>query len=124
MTAAALARMLKPFEILPATKREGSDSFKGYYYSDFKEAFDCYLPDQTVTMSQSNNDGHCDGVTVSNGKGASSQHKCDHCKQYGATIEVAYDGAGAWLHRGCMNAWRTAYDDLDIRNQPFYRSQQ
>jgi len=42
---------------------------------------------------------------------AASQHKCDHCQQYGGTIQVAYDGAEAWLHRECMDDWRAVYDD-------------
>jgi uncharacterized protein DUF3631 len=147
MTASALSRMLSPFGILSISRRDGAETFKGYLFADFKDAFDCYLTDETVTQSQRNNDahcdtlqtvtpenlvtfskalqsnnhGHCDGVTVSNGDGASSQHKCDHCQQYGGTIEVAYDGAEKWLHRECMEAWRTAYDELDIRSQPFYR---
>jgi hypothetical protein len=147
ITPAALARLLAPFGIVPRTHRDGEHTFKGYLHRDFHEAFAVYLGDQTVTQSQRNNDGHCDtlqtvtpenlvtlskasqsnnhghcdGVTVSNGEGASSQHKCDHCQQYGRTIEVAYDGAGAWLHRECMDEWRAAYDDLDIRSQPFYR---
>jgi hypothetical protein len=62
MTANGLARMLGPFGILPGTKRAGSNTFKGYLYSDFTDAFASYLPDQTVTTSQSNNDGHCDDL--------------------------------------------------------------
>jgi hypothetical protein len=147
LTQNGLARLLSKFEILSGTIRIGNDTAKGYYRTAFEDAFARYLPPQGVTTSQvnnnghcdglqsvtpenlvtlskasqSNNHGHCDGVTVSNGNGASSQHKCDHCQQYGGTIEVAYDGAEAWLHRECMDPWRTAYDDLDIRNQPFYR---
>ena len=126
------------------------DTAKGYKLFQFVDAFQRWLPApplQTVTTSQPNNDGHCDalqnvtsprrvtvsksqkvnndghcdGVTVSNGESGSSQHKCDHCQQYGGTIEVAYDDAKTWLHRECMDAWRAAYDELDVRNQPFYR---
>jgi Protein of unknown function (DUF3631) len=147
LTQNSLARLLSKFEILSGTIRIGNDTAKGYYRTAFEDAFARYLPPQSVTtsqvnnggdcdtlrtvtpenlvtpskVSQSNNHGHCDGVTVSNGKGASSQHKCDHCRQYGGTIVVAYDGAEAWLHRDCVDPWRSAYDDLDIRNQPFYR---
>jgi hypothetical protein len=63
MTAAALARMLSPFGILPGTRRAGVETFKGYLYSDFEEAFSSYLANfanQSVTPSQLNNDGHCD----------------------------------------------------------------
>jgi hypothetical protein len=63
MTAAAMARMLSPFGIFSRTRRAGTDTFKGYLYSDFEEAFSSYLANsanQTVTPSQRNNDGHCD----------------------------------------------------------------
>jgi hypothetical protein len=65
MTAAALARMLSPFGILSGTRRAGPDTFKGYLYSGFDEAFSSYLADfaiQSVTTSQLNNDGHCDAL--------------------------------------------------------------
>jgi len=52
---------------------------------------------------------------------AISQSKCEHCRQHGKTIQVAYGAAQAWLHRECIENWRTGYDQLDIRNQPFYR---
>jgi len=64
ITPTGLARLLTPFGITPSTKRDGEDTFKGYLRSDFTEAFETYLPDQTVTPSQPNNDGQCDGVTV------------------------------------------------------------
>jgi hypothetical protein len=65
ITAAALARMLSPFGILPGTRRAGVETFKGYLYADFEDAFSSYLAnfaDQTVTPSQLNNDGHCDAL--------------------------------------------------------------
>ena len=48
--------------IIPGTRREGENTFKGYLRCDFAEAFATYLPDQTVTPSQPNNDGHCDAL--------------------------------------------------------------
>jgi putative DNA primase/helicase len=60
ITAAALARLLSPFGIISRTHRDGEHTFKGYLHRDFDEAFASYLPDQTVTPSQLNNDGHCD----------------------------------------------------------------
>jgi Protein of unknown function (DUF3631) len=62
ITPAALARLLGPFGIAPGTKRDGQATFKGYLLSDFTEAFATYLPPQTVTASQPNNDGRCDGL--------------------------------------------------------------
>ena len=60
ITPTALARLLAPFGIIPGTRREGENTFKGYLRCDFTEAFATYLPDQTVTSSQFNNDGHRD----------------------------------------------------------------
>jgi hypothetical protein len=86
MTSAALARLLAPFGITPGTKRDGEATFKGYLLSDFREAFATYLPDQTVTPSQPNNDGRCDGlqsvtpendVTVSKCNKPNNDEHCD-----------------------------------------------
>ena len=63
----SLARLLGRYEILSGTIRLGSqDTCKGYYRNAFDDAFSCYLPLESVTPSQLNNHGHCDGVTVSN----------------------------------------------------------
>jgi hypothetical protein len=64
ITPAALVRLLAPFEIAPGTQRNGVATFKGYLLSDFTEAFATYLPDETVTASQPNSEGLCDGVTA------------------------------------------------------------
>jgi putative DNA primase/helicase len=73
--------------------------------------------------------GHCSSVAVSDADmectaDASAQHKCDHCQRHGETMQIAYGAAEAWLHRDCMDAWRIAYDQRDIRSQPFYRGTQ
>jgi hypothetical protein len=60
ITSAALAWLLAPFGIVPGTRRNGEHTFKGYLRADFAEVFGVYLPDQTVTSSLPNNDGHCD----------------------------------------------------------------
>src|SRR5262249_56385843 len=67
--------------------------------------------------------GHCSGVAVSDADNADagSQHKCDQCHRHGDTMQIAYGAAEAWLHRECIDAWRIACDQLDIRSQPFYR---
>ena len=128
ITAAGLARMLAPFGISPATRRDGAETFKGYLAADFEEAFARYLGDQTVTASQldnhghcdalqsvtpqsdvtlpksqeTNNRGHCDGVTVQK-----ADERCAHCgqpeTQADPLLEVAIDGHFRPLHRRCMN---------------------
>jgi hypothetical protein len=77
--------------------------------------------------------GHCSVVAVSEGglepdETASegdlvdAQHKCAQCGKDGDVLET-YVGMPnpIWLHRECIEEWRAACDQLDIRNQPFYR---
>jgi hypothetical protein len=53
ITKAGLARLLKPFRILPTTIRlDVNHTAKGYYLSAFQDAFTRYLSAQTVTTSQ------------------------------------------------------------------------
>jgi len=148
LTQNALARLLAKHGIIPATIRIGDSTGKGYYRSAFNDVFDRHLPPQTVTASQHNNhgrcdglqnvtpqklvglqktsklnsDGHCDAVTVVLPDTA-IDHKCTQCGEDGDVLET-YVGMPnpIWLHRGkCTEEWRAARDQLDIRNQPFYR---
>jgi hypothetical protein len=70
LTQNSLARMLRRFEITPGTIRLSANHFaKGYYRTAFDDAFARYLPSQTVTLSQPNNDGHSDALqSVTSGK--------------------------------------------------------
>jgi Protein of unknown function (DUF3631) len=95
ITPAALARLLGPFGIIPSTRREGNLTFKGYLLSSFAEAFESYLPNETVTPSQANNGGHCDtsegvtrksDVTVSK---ASQPNNDGHCD--GVTVSYPWE---------------------------------
>ena len=44
--------------------------------------------------------------------------KCDHCGEFGETLECHYGLATAWLHRECQDDWRRECDQrgdgLDI----------
>jgi len=86
ITPAALARLLAPFGIAPGTHRDGEYTFKGYLLSDFVEAFESYLSDETVTPPQPNIGGLCDGsqtvtldrdVTVSKSQKPNNHGHCD-----------------------------------------------
>jgi hypothetical protein len=97
ITAAALARLLGPFGITPGTKRKphGSATFKGYLLTDFTDAFESYLPNETVTPSQANNDGLYDAsesvtlapnVTVPNASQPNNDGLCD-----GVTVSCPWE---------------------------------
>jgi putative DNA primase/helicase len=63
ITQNTLARHLGRFGIVSSTVRFNSGhTAKGYYRSAFDDAFDRYTPAQSVTPSQPNNHGHCDGL--------------------------------------------------------------
>jgi hypothetical protein len=47
LTTHTLARLLKPYAIHPATRRDGKGTFKGYLKAGFEEAWDRYLPEPT-----------------------------------------------------------------------------
>jgi hypothetical protein len=60
LSQAQLARLLGKFEILSGTIRlPDGRTPKGYYLSAFKDAFAAYLPSESATPPQTNNDGHC-----------------------------------------------------------------
>lgn len=124
MTATALAKLLAPFRIFPATERDGAEVFKGYKYEQFIDAFERYLPCQTVTPLQSqetsaqparsqplqaeavlrfgsaqkpNNDAVCNGVTV-------QQSICRQCGAGGDDLIERSDGVR--LHRECARFYK------------------
>jgi hypothetical protein len=113
--------MLAPFGIVPSTKRAGSDTFKGYLYSDFTDAFALYLPDTTVTASQVNNDGHCDAlqnvtpespVTLSE---ASQSNNDGHCDGVTLSRRGISKGPGNGVpERRCNHCGRTGGDLQEI----------
>src|SRR5262249_16562280 len=61
----------------------------------------------------SNNDGHCDGVTLAKPplreKEGISARRCAHCDQSGNLLECHYGDVSPCLHRGCIDGWRAAF---------------
>jgi hypothetical protein len=63
ITQNGLARLLGKFGILSGTIRlDEGQTAKGYKREDFEDAFSRYLPPQSVTPSQPNKHGRCDGL--------------------------------------------------------------
>jgi uncharacterized protein DUF3631 len=115
LSAHGLARLLKPFSVIPTTIRFGDRTAKGYQLSDFTECFEAYLKQERAgEPSQRNNadeisacgtsetvtpqsalrfgkrdkaarDRHCDDVTVAFPRKATASHVCAHCGRLGAT---------------------------------------
>jgi len=91
-----------------------------------RDGLQSVTPQKPVTLqktSQLNNDGHCDVVTVGPPDTVIDRgHKCTQCGKDGDVLET-YVGFPdpIWLHPECSEEWRNASDQLDIRNQPFYR---
>jgi Protein of unknown function (DUF3631) len=124
-----LASRLKPYRIKPKQIRVGTLTPRGYCRADFEEQWRSYLPPSPqkaktseTTKTFGENSAVLDVLDLATQADGSVAHpQCEHCHRGGAVIQCAYDTVEAWLHRECMGAWRVAYDNLDIRNQPFYR---
>jgi hypothetical protein len=122
-----LAKRLKPYRIKPKQIRVGTTTPRGYCREDFEEQWRSYLPplcprSKTSETNKTPSAVVLDVLGLAIGRGdAVCQLRCEHCRQYGETIQVAYGTVQAWLHRECIEKWRAGYDELDIRNQPFYR---
>jgi len=125
-----LASRLRPYRIKPKQIRIGTATPRGYCRTDFEQQWRSYLPplpekaktSETIKTSGENG-GAVLGVLPLAEKGDSvvTQLQCEHRHQDGNVIQCAYGDVEAWLHRDCIPGWKHAFDDLDIRNQPFCR---
>jgi hypothetical protein len=98
ITQNGLARMLDRFGVRPGTIRlHTGQTAKGYYRAAFEDAFSCYLAPQTVTASQLNMDGHCDGsesvtpeepVTASETSHSNNDGHCDGVTDADPSLEA------------------------------------
>jgi hypothetical protein len=132
LTKATLARQLSRYKILSGTIRlPDGRTLRGYYLSSFTDAFARYLPLQTATPPQLNNNVRCDAlrsvtvktdVTVSKSQKPNNHGHCDdvafqkrdagpcaHCRQLETDADrfllVAIDGHSVLLHRGCVDGY-------------------
>ncbi len=81
ITPRQVAMLLKPFGIVPGTKRDGDYHFKGYELEQFIDAFTRYLDDSSVTNEpdvtdrKSTNPRQIRVVTASRSKGGIRQRR-------------------------------------------------
>jgi hypothetical protein len=104
--------MLDKFGIRPGTIRlHTGQTAKGYYRSAFDDAFSCYLPSQTVTTPQPNNDGHFDDFQADTPEKPVSVQKAQkpnndgHCD--GMSVENPHSGEGGSA-AGVHGRWRAS----------------
>jgi Protein of unknown function (DUF3631) len=121
-----LAKRLKPYGIKPKQIRVGAATPRGYCRADFEEQWRSYLPplsqksktSETSKTSPGNGPAVLDVLDVldlsKKGSETVSQSQCEHCHKGGPVIQCAYGAVEAWLHRDCFDAWRAAYDALEI----------
>jgi hypothetical protein len=73
ITSANLARLLRPFEVRPGSKREGKDTFKGYERGAFAEPWRRYLDDPKEEGGSEPSHRHNPQKTAKNGAWQPSQ---------------------------------------------------
>jgi uncharacterized protein DUF3631 len=120
-----LARKLKAYGVKSKTIRIGASTPKGYSRTDLEDQWRRYLPSPSDKCATSETTPPVADVAhvldFPKDEAITHLRKCEHCQRHGDTMQVVYGAAEAWLHRECFNAWRVAYDQLDIHSQPFYR---
>lgn len=117
-----LAKRLRGYGIKPKTIRIGAETARGYSRADLVDVWRRYvdLPPENANTSNTANTlpkEHVSDVSdVLLFQGMRDERRgCVHCnKQAGETLETHYGAVTVWLHRGCRDAWKAAYDALDI----------
>jgi hypothetical protein len=115
-----LARRLRAYGVKPKTIRTNSGTPRGYSRADLEDQWLRYLPspDKSKTSKTSETvplKPVADVADVLPFPGDREAHtRCQHCQGHGDLVEVHYGPTGTWLHRGCVDAWRAAYDELNI----------
>jgi hypothetical protein len=118
ITPTQLAQLLRPFGIVRGTRRDGRDTFKGYYLRQFGDAFSRYLPAQTVTRSQPPFQSHSVGIpsghTATNVTAAKTQETAPHNGCDRVTAPRRDNGARVWtkptfevINREQSEGWST-----------------
>ena len=99
ITVRQLARQLKPFEIAPKTIRTTTGTVKGYELDAFTDTFARYLPDSSVTASQTNKHrGKSDFRSVTGGANVTDENN-DKPNEMNIVTDVT-DGNGVSRGKG------------------------
>jgi hypothetical protein len=113
----SLAKRLRNYAVKPKTIRVAAGTLRGYLKSDLEDQWRRYLPPprekaETSKTAETIPDqavAGVAGVLAFPAMGRESS-RCEHCHQPGDVVECHYGEASSWLHRECLDAWRTAYD--------------
>ncbi len=106
LTAHGLARLLRPFGILPRVIRE-EGVFRGYVIEDFADAFTRYPRNQTVTPLQPNNDA---GSSDFSDRNSVTVQKCEIASKNAACNGVTLSNPGT----GSEEALSGATQEVDL----------
>jgi hypothetical protein len=134
-----LAKRLRAYGVKPKTIRTGAATPRGYSRADLEDQWRRYLPETPDKSKTSKTNETLPEQPVADvavvlefsaegGDAALGGHKCEHCGEFGDTLECHYGLVSAWLHRECQDDWRTEYDQrgdglnipgfLDRRTKP------
>jgi hypothetical protein len=116
ITANQLARLLRPFGVVPDSIRVGGSTPKGYCLAQFKDAFEIYLPDNIGRSSEPHDDDEAsgpDGPAMHAPLDRVEEHKirgrCVQCNGPEADAPLVtgegYPPAGVHLHEQCRAFW-------------------
>ena len=115
-----LARRLRAYGVKPKTIRTNSGTPRGYSRADLEDQWLRYLPSPDKSKTSKTSETVpvrpvADVVDVLVfPRDGEAHRRCQHCQGHGDLVEVHYGPTTTWLHPDCTDAWRAAYDELDI----------
>jgi Protein of unknown function (DUF3631) len=116
----SLAKRLRAYGVRPKTIRTNSGTPRGYSRADLEDQWLRYLPSPHKSETSKTSETVpvkpvADVADVLPLPRDRETHRwCQHCQGRGDLVEVHYGPTTTWLHPDCTDAWRAAYDELDI----------
>lgn len=109
-----LAKRLRAYGVKSKTIRTNSGTPRGYSRADLEDQWRRYLPPpspaKSATSATSEQIKVGDVADVADvALSPEDGRRCEHCRQPGNVVECHYGAASPWLHRECLDAWITAY---------------